>query len=159
NEEFVGLDEPIQSGDVLGLSPPVQGGEKRTVNGRYRIGVDENGLGAPPGPLVVTAGCAQVDGRGERLLRRRLPARVRQDLDDSKRLVSHHDVALGEAWARALPGCQAQSPDQLFRGLSFEDEAKLLAPCPEHASSQCWSATPESFVADASVVARLRGHL
>lgn len=70
--------------------------------GSHRIGIDENGLGARLGPLLVTGVLAEVDERGARLLSRKLPAKLRADLDDSKRLVSCHDVTLGEAWARAL---------------------------------------------------------
>src|SRR4051812_13105688 len=68
----------------------------------FRIGADENGLGARLGPLVVTAVLARVTEQGQRVLSRRPPKRLQADLGDSKLLVSHGDVALGEAWSRAL---------------------------------------------------------
>ena len=69
-----------------------------------RVGVDENGLGARLGPLVVTAVLAEVSPAGQALLGRPLRGKIRADLGDSKRLVSHGDVTLGEAWARELTG-------------------------------------------------------
>jgi ribonuclease HII len=125
----------------------------------YRMGADENGLGARLGPMVVTAVLARIDERGQRFLARKLPKRVRADLDDSKRLVSHGNVALGEAWARALCGASCQSPDQLFRALSFESESTLEAPCPKHARAQCWTVGEEPFSADDELVARVGAHL
>ncbi len=125
---------------------------------QLRIGVDENGLGALLGPMIVTAVVARVDERGQRFLSRRLPSRLRQDLDDSKRLVAHNKIGLAEAWARAL--CHpADSPDQLFGSLSFEDQATLSAPCPKHASGQCWAPTRSGFVAEPEELTRVRSHV
>jgi len=124
----------------------------------YRIGADENGLGARLGPLVVTAVLARVDAGGERLLKRRLPRKIRADLADSKQLVSHGDVALGEAWARVLAGDDAGSPARLFERLSLESGTELRHPCPEHVAEQCWSPSQESFSAPAELVQRLGGH-
>jgi len=124
----------------------------------YRIGIDENGLGALLGPMVVTAVAAQVDERGQRLLARRLPVRIRRDLDDSKKLVSHANLALAEAWARALTG-SPQTPEELFRRVSLEDEATLMGPCPKHARAQCWTPTQAGFIADSELVERVLEHL
>jgi ribonuclease HII len=135
--------------------------------GEHRIGIDENGLGARLGPLLVTGVLAEVDERGARLLARKLPAKLRADLDDSKRLVSCHDVSLGEAWARALVGREARlagtvapaTPEDLFERLSLEGRERLTRPCPPEARPQCWTATDESFGADPDLVARIEGHL
>lgn len=118
---------------------------------RFRIGTDENGLGARLGPLVVTAVLAEVDERGERLLRRKLPRAIAELIGDSKDRVSHADVALGEAWARALVP-DASGPNALFSALSLEGHERLHAPCPSHVKSQCWAFESEAFVADNELV-------
>jgi ribonuclease HII len=128
------------------------------VTATYRIGADENGLGSRLGPLVVTGVLARVDERGTRALGRKLPARIREDLDDSKRLISHADYALGEAWARALTNDVAENPTQLFELLSLEGTTQLSAPCPSHVRAQCWKTDGETFQADAKVVQRVRKH-
>ncbi len=126
----------------------------------FRIGIDENGLGARLGPLVVTGVLARVDERGKRLLGRKLPQRLRQDLDDSKRLVSCHDYSLGEAWARALTPTPYSSPAELFEELSLEGTPALRQPCPTTAAeTQCWNTTGESFQADEELLARVREHV
>ena len=134
--------------------------------GSHRIGIDENGLGARLGPLIVTGVLAEVDERGARLLARKLPVKLRADLDDSKRLVSCHDVALGEAWARAVsrsgPDASApppSSPAELFDLLSLEGRERLSRPCPTEAHAQCWGTEHESFVADRELVERIDGHV
>ncbi|MGC4093959.1 MAG: hypothetical protein QM756_39840 [Polyangiaceae bacterium] len=109
--------------------------------------------------MVVTAVLAEVDPSGVRLLSRRLPKAIRADLDDSKRLVSHADFGLGEAWARALVGGDATSPKALLDHLLLESRAELSAPCPSQAKGQCWSATGESFGADEETCARIRKHV
>lgn len=121
----------------------------------YRVGADENGLGARLGPLVVTAVGAHVDERGERALKRKLPKKLSELVGDSKALVKHGDVALGEAWARVLVGTDVKSPGELFGRLSLEGEKKLRAPCPDHVGHQCWSVAGEGFVADAELVGRV----
>ncbi len=103
----------------------------------FRIGADENGLGARLGPLVVTAVLARVSEAGQRVLSRRLPRTIRPDLDDSKRLVAHGNVALGEAWARVVGGLDAATPEALIGRLALEDAAALRAPCPGHVEAQC----------------------
>jgi ribonuclease HII len=125
----------------------------------YHIGADENGLGARLGPLIVTAVLAEVDERGERALARKLPAKIRADLDDSKRLVSHTDVAIGEAWARVLTGNVARTPSELFEALSLEGSARLRQPCPSHAGAQCWSEQRDQLCATAEQLARVSSHV
>ena len=124
----------------------------------FRIGVDENGLGSRIGPLVVTGVLARVDERGEVALRRKLPKSMRESLDDSKRLVSHKDFTLGEAWARVLAGDGVASPSELFSRLSLEGTAALQRPCPEHVAQQCWNVEKEAFEADAALLARVQKH-
>ncbi len=124
----------------------------------YVIGADENGLGARLGPLVVTAVLARVKEPADRALRRKLPARVAADLDDSKRLVSHGRIALGEAWARALAGPDAADPAELFSRLSLEGAA-LREPCPSHVAAQCWSPAGEQFEADDELLVRVHRHV
>jgi hypothetical protein len=125
----------------------------------FLIGADENGLGSRLGPMVVTAVLAEVDERGSRFLSRKLPKRLREDLDDSKRLMSHTNVSIGEAWARALTGDRASTPAELFEQLSLEGSSKLREPCPKAASGQCWSVEREAFDATAEQLARVGQHL
>lgn len=124
----------------------------------FRVGADENGLGARLGPLVVTAVLARVNERGRRTLSRKLPRAIRADLDDSKRLMSHTDVALGEAWARVLSHEPVDSPAELFERLSLEGSSSLRKRCESHVAGQCWNDRGESFMADAAVVRRVGGH-
>lgn len=124
----------------------------------FRIGVDENGLGSRLGPLVVTAVLARTDANGERTLARKLPRSLRGSLDDSKRLVSHLDVTLGEAWARELAGAEAATPAELFARLSLEGVTKLRAPCPRHAEAQCWTDESEAFEAPPALMKRIARH-
>jgi ribonuclease HII len=125
---------------------------------RFRIGVDENGLGPRLGPMVVTAVLARVTtDEAWRIASRRPRGALAERLGDSKQLVSHGAVALGEAWARALAarGCGRSSssmpfasPDDLVHAFSADDRAALRAPCPSHVEAQCWSAAGDAFVAD-----------
>lgn len=125
----------------------------------YRIGADENGLGARLGPLVVTAVLAEVTEPGIKALSRKLPKKIRKDLDDSKELVSHGNVALGEAWARALLGFPARDPAEVFEALSLEGTPTLRALCPSHVGEQCWRVQTEEFSAEPALVERVAGHL
>jgi ribonuclease HII len=125
----------------------------------FHVGADENGLGSRLGPLIVTAVLAEADEAGERFLSRKLPKRMREDLDDSKRLMSHTDVGIGEAWARVLTGDSARSPAQLFEQLSLEGSSKLREPCPKAAHAQCWTTDHEAFVAAPDQCARAQQHL
>lgn len=113
----------------------------------FHIGADENGLGSRLGPMIITAVLAETDDAGERFLSRKLPKRLREDLDDSKRLMSHTDVGIGEAWARALTGNSAADPAALFELLSLEGSPKLREPCPKTAHAQCWTSDGEAFCA------------
>ena len=124
----------------------------------FRVGADENGLGARLGPLVVTAVLARVSEQGRRTLSRKLPRAIRADLNDSKRLLSHTNVALGEAWARALSATPVNSPAELFQQLSLEGTEKLKKPCESHVAGQCWHEQNEAFQADAAIVARVHKH-
>jgi len=124
-----------------------------------RVGVDENGLGARLGPLVVTAVLAHVSADGQRWVERRPRGKLAKDLDDSKRLVSHSNFALGEAWARALTGDRWANPQALFEHLSLEGAASLRRECPAHIEGQCWGLDGESFGASASLLGRVSGHL
>ena len=124
----------------------------------FHIGADENGLGSRLGPMIVTAVLAEVTPEGERFLARKLPKRMREDLDDSKRLMSHLDVGIGEAWARALTEDRAQTPAELFELVSLEGSPKLREPCPKAAGAQCWTSERESFCATAPQLERARVH-
>lgn len=124
----------------------------------YRIGVDENGLGSRLGPLIVTGVLARTDEAGRETLRRKLPKSVRASLDDSKRLVSHRDTKLGEAWARVLVGSDAATPAELFQKLSLEGTTSLQEPCPEHAGEQCWREHDESFQAPPELMRQVERH-
>ena len=123
---------------------------------RFRVGVDENGLGPRLGPMLVTAVLAEVTPEGHRAAERRGRSMAR--LGDSKALVSHGDVALGEAWARVLSdrGCgrahPAPSVDELVHAFSLEDRSELTRPCPSHVAGQCWSADDEAFEAEAPLL-------
>jgi len=125
----------------------------------FHIGADENGLGSRLGPMVVTAVLAEADEAGERFLSRKLPKRIREDLDDSKRLMTHTDVGIGEAWARALTGDSATAPAELFELLSLEGSTRLREPCPKTAHAQCWTHEGEAFVASPEQVARAKKHV
>lgn len=125
----------------------------------FHVGADENGLGSRLGPMIVTAVLAEADEQGERFLGRKLPKRMREDLDDSKRLMTHTDVSLGEAWARALTGDTARSPAELFEQLSLEGTGKLREPCPRTASAQCWTERDEAFCATPEQRARVQKHV
>src|SRR6186713_1861563 len=124
----------------------------------YRIGADENGLGSRLGPLIVTAVLARADERGLKALARKLPKAMRGTLDDSKRLVSHTDVRLGEAWARVLAGGEPATPAELFAKISLEGTDKLGEPCPKQARKQCWSVEGETFEAEPELVERVEHH-
>ena len=106
----------------------------------------------------MTAVLARVTEQGRRTLSRKLPRAIRADLDDSKRLLSHTNVALGEAWARALSPASVSSPAELFQQLSLEGSERLKKPCASHVASQCWHEQGERFQAEAAVVARVQQH-
>src|SRR5262249_44961692 len=88
---------------------------------------------------------------------------------DSKAMIAHGDVALGEAWARAL--CRrgagrapfadgpTATPDDLLHALAADDRAVLRAPCPEHVDAQCWSAEGGRFSAPDALVGTVAADL
>jgi ribonuclease HII len=140
-----------------------------TARPRFRIGADENGLGPRLGPMVVTAVMARVTPEGERRVGRPPRGALAERLGDSKALVAHGDVALGEAWARALVqrGCgrpgpgspPPATPDELLHALAADDRATLRAPCPPHVEAQCWSAAGEAFTAPDAMVSAVSADL
>ncbi|MCL2825061.1 MAG: hypothetical protein FWD57_13815, partial [Polyangiaceae bacterium] len=67
-----------------------------------RIGADENGLGPLLGPLIVTAIAARVSDDTSARMTKEPHAFLSKRLADSKKLVAHGDVNLGEAWARTI---------------------------------------------------------
>jgi len=131
---------------------------KSSVTSPFRVGVDENGLGSRLGPLVVTGVLARANADGLATLAKRLPKSLRASLDDSKRLVSHTDVRLGEAWARELAAPDAATPSALFERLSLEGVPKLSERCPKHAEAQCWHAADEAFTAEPALQKRVARH-
>ncbi len=128
-----------------------------------RIGIDENGLGPRLGPLVVTAVVARTEGGGHERAERKARGALRSRLDDSKKLVSHGNTALGEAWARAIArrmgGPDPDGPDALVRVLSLDPPEILRAPCPSAHAEQCWSMSGEAFTAGAELVETVTGDL
>ncbi len=119
------------------------------------VGIDENGLGPRLGPMLVTAVVAKVNRAGAHVLGKEPKTLLHERLDDSKALVDHHHIALGEAWARALcgrMGIAASSPNDIIRGLSLYSEDVLLAPCPTHVAEQCWNLHADGFEADSEQV-------
>jgi ribonuclease HII len=124
----------------------------------FAIGVDENGLGSRLGPLVVTAVLARTNEAGRDTLARRLPRSIRASLDDSKRLLSHTDVRLGEAWAREIVAPDAATPSALFEHLALDGVPKLRERCPSHVEAQCWHTTAEAFSAEPELRKRVARH-
>jgi ribonuclease HII len=129
------------------------------------VGVDENGLGPRLGPLVVTAVTVEAaDDRAAKVALGRPGRAFATRINDSKKLVSYKERALGEAWARVLGEATAlsvASPAELVLGLSLEPETKLREPCPTHGdhAEQCWSTTHESFEADDGLLKQVRSDL
>jgi hypothetical protein len=136
---------------------------------RFRIGADENGLGPRLGPMVVTAVMARVTPEGARRVGRRPRGGLAQRLGDSKAMIAHGDVALGEAWARALArrGCgrvpfddgAGATPDALVHAIAADDRDALRVLCPGHVEAQCWSAEGEALVAPADMIAAVERDL
>jgi ribonuclease HII len=129
---------------------------------RFRIGVDENGLGPRLGPLVVTAVVARVTEAGHNVATRRPKGSLAKRLGDSKAMIAHGDVALGEAWARAVAhrlGFIAESPDELVHALALDTKTELRKHCPPHVEAQCWNCEGEAFEAEEKIVARVGADL
>jgi ribonuclease HII len=125
---------------------------------RFRMGIDENGLGPRLGPLVVTAIVARVTEEGDAVAAKKPRGSLAARLGDSKAMVAHGDVALGEAWARALAarlGLEASDPDALIHALALDSRQELRKMCPSHVESQCWNTDQEEFGAEPEMVARV----
>jgi ribonuclease HII len=125
---------------------------------RFRMGIDENGLGPRLGPLVVTAVVARVTEEGEAVASRMPRGSLAKRLGDSKAMVAHGDVALGEAWARSLAarlGLEASDPDALIHALALDSRQELRKMCPSHVEEQCWNTGGEAFEAEPEMVARV----
>jgi ribonuclease HII len=119
----------------------------------FRIGVDENGLGSRLGPMIVTAVLARVTPEGSARAKTKARGALSSRLDDSKALVAHGDVALGEAWARAVVARDTTrsaptTPDELVHALALDDRNALREPCPSHVAAQCWNTSGEAFEAE-----------
>lgn len=128
------------------------------MNATLRLGVDENGLGPRLGPLVVTGVSARV-AAGASLEAALASAVARGLVGDSKGLVSYHDDALGEAWARVLvarAGVPAQTPNEVLEALLFDARPWLRALCPGAHEVQCWGTEGEAFTAPARVLEDVR---
>ncbi|MEO8874430.1 MAG: hypothetical protein ABI461_02490 [Polyangiaceae bacterium] len=126
------------------------------------VGVDENGLGPRLGPLLVTAVSARCSEAGVKAANRKATKAMGARLGDSKDLVSHGDVALGEAWARATHARAAKgstkSPDELLHALCIDSSEVLRAHCPKDHESQCWK-SDESFSAEPELVSTIGSDL
>ncbi len=134
-------------------------GDSAPIAPQFRAGIDENGLGASLGPLVITAIVAEVTERGVRSLNR-WGSRSRSPLlGDSKELVRHGEVRLGEAWARVLASQSATEPLQLLERLSSVPLPKLMSRCPTRAQSQCWHAGHDEFLADDELIGQVRAEV
>ncbi|MBK9260272.1 MAG: hypothetical protein IPM54_10595 [Polyangiaceae bacterium] len=125
----------------------------------FRIGVDENGLGPRLGPMLVTAVMARVTEDGAAVVERKPRGGLAQRLGDSKAMVAYGDVALAEAWARALaargagrPGFSYGTVDDLVHAIAFEERDALRARCPDHVAGQCWNTNAEGFSATNELV-------
>jgi ribonuclease HII len=123
---------------------------------RWALGVDENGLGPRLGPLVVTSILASVTDAGRKTANQKARGKMRERLDDSKKLVQFGASGLGEAWARAIAkraGASPKTPDELVRAIALDADEVLRAPCPRDHASQCWNAEGEAFTATDDLVA------
>ncbi len=111
--------------------------------------------------MIVTAVLAEVTPAGHGVVSRKARGHLAERLGDSKALLSHGNVGLGEAWARALvlrgAGRTGAPPnpktvDELLLAVSADDKTYLRALCQGHAEQQCWSAGETTFQADSDLV-------
>lgn len=118
--------------------------------------------------MIVTAVLAEATPEGHAVVSRKPRGKLGDRLGDSKALVAHGDVALGEAWTRALVerGCgrpeASRAPrtvDDLVHAVSFDARELLRADCPEGGEAHCWSGGEGDFAADAALVATLHADL
>ena len=116
----------------------------------FCVGIDENGLGPQLGPLIVTAIAARVtDDAAQRMASE--PQRfLHSRLADSKRIVSHGNTDIAEAWARAIVG-DVETPLALIRKLSLDTIEALQSSCPREALPQCWPSQRPFRTAEAHV--------
>ena len=124
----------------------------------FYLGIDENGMGPRLGPLIVTGILAEVDEAGARIVTSRPRGAIAKRIGDSKKLVAFDDLALGEAWARAIAaraGIAARTPAELLAAVALDPLDVLQAPCPSHHVDLCWSTEGERFASDDAAVALL----
>jgi hypothetical protein len=114
--------------------------------------------------MIVTAVLAEATPEGHVVASRKPRGKLGERLGDSKALVAHGDVALGEAWTRALVerGCgrpdagrAPRTVDELVHAVSADTPAELRAPCPEGGQEHCWSGGEEALSADEALVRTL----
>lgn len=124
----------------------------------YHIGVDENGLGPRLGPMIVTGILARVEPSAQALAGKAPRGALAERLGDSKQFMAHGDIALGEAWARALvargagnAGASHDTPLGLVHAVSLDQRDALRSRCPKHVEAQCWGASSEFVASDALV--------
>jgi ribonuclease HII len=123
------------------------------------VGVDENGLGPRLGPLVVTSVEARaVDDAAAKIACSRPRGKLKERLDDSKKLVSYADSSLGEAWARAFIR-DTSTPEELLHALLADPPETLRSFCPQDHVGQCWDAATETFRAEEAMVDEVRADL
>jgi ribonuclease HII len=109
--------------------------------------------------MIVTGVLARVSPEGARLVGRAAKGRLAERLGDSKDLVAHGNVALGEAWARALvqrgagrAGAPFGTPDELIHAMALDDRQTLRERCPPQVEAQCWGRESVDFTADDALV-------
>lgn len=145
---------PLRLASLYESGPP--------MSALFRIGIDENGLGPRLGPLVVTAVLARVTEEGRAIAGQKPRGALADRLGDSKAMVAHGNIALGEAWARALGermGKDLSSPDALLHALSLDTRDNLRSRCPSHIEAQCWNTDSEAFVSSPDLQKRITADL
>ncbi len=126
----------------------------------WLVGIDENGLGPRLGPLIVTAVLARITSSASQHLATDPKAFLHERLADSKKLVAHRHVTLGEAWARVIAETpDPASPASLVDELCLEPVGSLQSDCPRVVLPQCWSDDGECFAAGDEELGRARSDL